>query len=140
MCIACVCCCRCCFFFSSRRRHTRCALVTGVQTFALPISETQRGLLMRYRLLTASVSAIGIASFLAAAAGAQTAPATAAAQDAAPDKQQDSNAQDIVGTGARGALSWFQGPSPTRTAERRGGEEWGRTGRVRGVPDTKNKK
>src|SRR3546814_142646 len=25
------------FFFSSRRRHTRCALVTGVQTCALPI-------------------------------------------------------------------------------------------------------
>src|SRR3546814_3837503 len=30
-----VCCLR--FFFSSRRRHTRCALVTGVQTCALPI-------------------------------------------------------------------------------------------------------
>src|SRR3546814_8552800 len=29
--------CWCCFFFSSRRRHTRCALVTGVQTCALPI-------------------------------------------------------------------------------------------------------
>src|SRR3546814_12230023 len=28
------------FFFSSRRRHTRCALVTGVQTCALPISCT----------------------------------------------------------------------------------------------------
>src|SRR3546814_5559605 len=28
----------CCF--SSRRRHTRCALVTGVQTCALPISRT----------------------------------------------------------------------------------------------------
>src|SRR3546814_11039989 len=27
-----------CFFCSSRRRHTRCALVTGVQTCALPIS------------------------------------------------------------------------------------------------------
>src|SRR3546814_3344655 len=26
-----------CFFLSSRRRHTRCALVTGVQTCALPI-------------------------------------------------------------------------------------------------------
>src|SRR3546814_12321843 len=26
----------CLFFFSSRRRHTRCALVTGVQTCALP--------------------------------------------------------------------------------------------------------
>src|SRR3546814_5052074 len=31
MCILCL------FFFSSRRRHTRCALVTGVQTCALPI-------------------------------------------------------------------------------------------------------
>src|SRR3546814_6185842 len=29
--------CVCFFFVSSRRRHTRCALVTGVQTFALPI-------------------------------------------------------------------------------------------------------
>src|SRR3546814_714373 len=30
------------FFFSSRRRHTRCALVTGVQTCALPIFFYQR--------------------------------------------------------------------------------------------------
>src|SRR3546814_1914060 len=29
------------FFFSSRRRHTRCALVTGVQTCALPISRDE---------------------------------------------------------------------------------------------------
>src|SRR3546814_5161703 len=29
--------CGCLFFCSSRRRHTRCALVTGVQTCALPI-------------------------------------------------------------------------------------------------------
>src|SRR3546814_2722195 len=36
-------CCRSClfFFFSSRRRHTRCALVTGVQTCARPICEPQ---------------------------------------------------------------------------------------------------
>src|SRR3546814_10873934 len=32
------------FFFSSRRRHTRCALVTGVQTCALPISSAERAL------------------------------------------------------------------------------------------------
>src|SRR3546814_273315 len=32
-----VCMCLFIFFFSSRRRHTRCALVTGVQTCALPI-------------------------------------------------------------------------------------------------------
>src|SRR3546814_18600991 len=30
------------FFFSSRRRHTRCALVTGVQTCALPIFKASR--------------------------------------------------------------------------------------------------
>src|SRR3546814_7452193 len=30
------------FFFSSRRRHTRCALVTGVQTCALPISRATK--------------------------------------------------------------------------------------------------
>src|SRR3546814_4265494 len=30
------------FFFSSRRRHTRCALVTGVQTCALPICKTTK--------------------------------------------------------------------------------------------------
>src|SRR3546814_1519654 len=38
-----LCCCYWLFFFvfvfSSRRRHTRCALVTGVQTCALPISQ-----------------------------------------------------------------------------------------------------
>src|SRR3546814_7783308 len=33
-----------CFFFSSRRRHTRCALVTGVQTCALPICIENIGL------------------------------------------------------------------------------------------------
>src|SRR3546814_6520681 len=30
------------FFFSIRRRHTRCALVTGVQTCALPIARDRR--------------------------------------------------------------------------------------------------
>src|SRR3546814_8872329 len=39
-----------CFFFSSRRRHTRCALVTGVQTCALPI-------LRFWRILTFQASA-----------------------------------------------------------------------------------
>src|SRR3546814_6757486 len=42
-----------CFFFSSRRRHTRCALVTGVQTCALPIWHLQerRCLLREGRIL-----------------------------------------------------------------------------------------
>src|SRR3546814_9218724 len=38
------------FFFSSRRRHTSCALVTGVQTCALPIwSRKDRGPVRRRR-------------------------------------------------------------------------------------------
>src|SRR3546814_5889837 len=39
------------FFFSSRRRHTRCALVTGVQTCALPISAQSRDVADRARHL-----------------------------------------------------------------------------------------
>src|SRR3546814_10593735 len=40
----------CCFFcFSSRRRHTRCALVTGVQTCALPIYDRKRLTYQTYR-------------------------------------------------------------------------------------------
>src|SRR3546814_3812811 len=37
------------FFFSSRRRHTRCALVTGVQTCALPIFESTRAVTINAR-------------------------------------------------------------------------------------------
>src|SRR3546814_4293686 len=44
--------CDCCFFFfSSRRRHTRCALVTGVQTCALPISMLRDVLARRLQAL-----------------------------------------------------------------------------------------
>src|SRR3546814_10679607 len=40
------------FFFSSRRRHTRCALVTGVQTCALPISYAWTRLIVSLMLMT----------------------------------------------------------------------------------------
>src|SRR3546814_1819121 len=43
LCVLCMIFVFCLFFFSSRRRHTRCALVTGVQTCALPISPRRRG-------------------------------------------------------------------------------------------------
>src|SRR3546814_3535125 len=43
----------CCFFFSSRRRHTRCALVTGVQTCALPISGVAVAVLQQGQAATA---------------------------------------------------------------------------------------
>src|SRR3546814_9889799 len=38
------------FFFSSRRRHTRCALVTGVQTCALPICSSEAGTVFAEKL------------------------------------------------------------------------------------------
>src|SRR3546814_17742231 len=40
------------FFFSSRRRHTRCALVTGVQTCALPISHIRPHTMSLYSCLS----------------------------------------------------------------------------------------
>src|SRR3546814_4481814 len=44
------------FFFSRRRRHTRCALVTGVQTCALPICLDKFGdPLHRFPAFTASI-------------------------------------------------------------------------------------
>src|SRR3546814_1977761 len=42
------------FFFSIRRRHTRCALVTGVQTCALPISAVLGGSAARDVFVTES--------------------------------------------------------------------------------------
>src|SRR3546814_14055402 len=48
------------FFFSSRRRHTRCALVTGVQTCALPIYKHPdvRRMLWRMRAQTEAARAL----------------------------------------------------------------------------------
>src|SRR3546814_9275576 len=39
------------FCFSSRRRHTRCALVTGVQTCALPISDAEEMVVRQAQLI-----------------------------------------------------------------------------------------
>src|SRR3546814_5707504 len=63
MCVCCVCVCFL-FFFASRRRHTRCALVTGVQTCALPICRrSQKGpsvlLLVAFGLLAGGSLGLG---------------------------------------------------------------------------------
>src|SRR3546814_3477849 len=55
------------FFFSSRRRHTRCALVTGVQTCALPIYPEQEIVMQtRYFALVFGIiyAAVGILGFI----------------------------------------------------------------------------
>src|SRR3546814_8987186 len=50
------------FFFSSRRRHTRCALVTGVQTCALPSAAPKGGVEggMDFRLAQAEILLSGL--------------------------------------------------------------------------------
>src|SRR3546814_830682 len=48
-----------CFFFSSRRRHTRCALVTGVQTCALPIFNVEGDESSRFAYAELSLPLIG---------------------------------------------------------------------------------
>src|SRR3546814_14229031 len=47
----------CLFLLSSRRRHTRCALVTGVQTCALPISRDGNRAVPHYVWTTAAQTA-----------------------------------------------------------------------------------
>src|SRR3546814_9114356 len=83
------------FFFSSRRRHTRCALVTGVQTCALPIflvvlkliiGEDPTDIVDRaYGLFLAALAAIGLAAggFLMFKAG-DDAPTTGGSTGSAP--------------------------------------------------------
>src|SRR3546814_8361092 len=51
------------FFFSSRRRHTRCALVTGVQTCALPICQART--LLEFQLCYGVLVGIAAGSFFA---------------------------------------------------------------------------
>src|SRR3546814_4204792 len=72
------------FFFSSRRRQTRCALVTGVQTCALPIC---------VRALTRLASGASLAVLAVAPAWAQDAAGESVASE-----------DEIVVTGFRASL------------------------------------
>src|SRR3546814_6437834 len=57
------------FFFASRRRHTRCALVTGVQTCALPIwprenMETGRPIGLHWFIKTRAAQIRGVSTLV----------------------------------------------------------------------------
>src|SRR3546814_2723301 len=56
------------FFFSSRRRHTRCALVTGVQTCALPIFRQAPPRITRHRRPAAMTTTLQVWSVIASRA------------------------------------------------------------------------
>src|SRR3546814_4854489 len=106
-----------CFFFASRRRHTRCALVTGVQTCALPIFE---------KAISESVKA-GITYVVAAGNFAKNATFTTS-----PASNPDVITVSAIGDsdGKCGGL----GPllDGGRSEERRVGKEGVSTGRSRG--------
>src|SRR3546814_15371491 len=108
-----------CFFFSSRRRHTRCALVTGVQTCALPILSLDEGKIR--------ASANGKTNIIAATAIARGDLRTLSAEQAArvKDKMAAIVADHAPGTGATLAF---------RSEERRVGKECVSTCRSRWSP------
>src|SRR3546814_7657525 len=98
----------CSFCFSSRRRHTSCALVTGVQTCALPIS---------YGVGTGERDSVRI--FLSR-------PASLAGRDA----------ETLYDPASAGFAAGLEAPALGlgRSAERRVGKEWVSTCRSRGSP------
>src|SRR3546814_7800859 len=80
------------FFFSSRRRHTRCALVTGVQTCALPICAGIPIIIANARLSERSLTGYGPVRGLARMA-------VRCAQTVAAQSQMD--ADRLIALGAR---------------------------------------
>src|SRR3546814_5968916 len=95
------------FFFSSRRRHTRCALVTGVQTCALPILFAVGA--RRERILAAGDQVVGADGELAAPgrapgqADAQARPLLLAGR--VDDLADDVGAERTVGAADRQGLA-----------------------------------
>src|SRR3546814_2927973 len=118
------------FFFSSRRRHTRCALVTGVQTCALPIFRspvialapnrfTSRGYCpIRSRRPVHEVSATAASAVLSAAAESPAAMVLVGAVDSPhpPSIARSASGAAIVllVIGLPFASSW-SGHAPART-------------------------
>src|SRR3546814_5256906 len=109
------------FFFSSRRRHTRCALVTGVQTCALPISQARPGQPLAQaraaedRRMRRLLRGVGVACCLALA-GCVTVP-----------DGQGVAIGDLSAAAEAAATA-------TRSEERRVGKEWVSTCISRGSP------
>src|SRR3546814_10865202 len=111
------------FFFSSRRRHTRCALVTGVQTCALPIFAAT---FFTAGFLAAAFLAAGFfaADFLAVAIVRLSSSSVGSGCPVKACRNASTNKSLLVA-----CRRLF-----TRSEERRVGKEWVSTGRTRWSP------
>src|SRR3546814_1464567 len=109
-----------CFLFSSRRRHTRCALVTGVQTCALPILTPALAGVERLLLISSSEVGQREAQHRAVIEAAKAAGVEFLAYTSI--LHADTNPLDLA-------------VEHRRSEERRGGKECGRTFRSRWSPN-----
>src|SRR3546814_15558527 len=125
-----------CFFFSSRRRHTRCALVTGFQTCALPISledgELKRGIPL-YRQLIGRYGGENLVEF---------APHRCAIErlDGLETSRFDERHHRSEGRRQRNHEAGDARELAVRSEEGRVGKEWVSTGRYWWSPDHQKKK
>src|SRR3546814_15121180 len=132
------------FFFSSRRRHTRCALVTGVQTCALPILAYLYAIracaapCARYRALAAGLDALSAATEAAPMAAARSRPAPAAVLELHTLQALDATLAGAslreVAEGLFGTDAVVAGWTADRSEESRAGEAVARTGGSRRCP------
>src|SRR3546814_15871247 len=112
------------FFFSSRRRHTRCALVTGIQTCALPILTIARIEFQIVQQFEREITEDGFAAVLEQVVGNLSKWVTVRI------------ACSIEGVDGKGIRSRrFQVEIERRSEERRVGKECVNKSRVRWSPD-----
>src|SRR3546814_13238659 len=121
------------FFVQSRRRHTRCALVTGVQTCALPICATAiEGALAHASLAADQVDEVIMGCVLPAGLG--QAPARQASRAAGiPDAAGATTINKVRGSGMK-AIMFGHDLIKARSEERRVGKECVSTCRSRWSP------
>src|SRR3546814_15569386 len=119
------------FFFSSRRRHTRCALVTGVQTCALPISDGNTEAGIRVESAGNTIGGSAEEANVIANNGEQEAP-----DEPEPGTDEDDVDADV----AELTANVLFGDGGGRSEGRRVGRECVRTCRSRWSPSHRKKK
>src|SRR3546814_4881111 len=122
-----------CLLFSSRRRHTRCALVTGVQTCALPISS-----------LSDLATALGqVSSFVKEnreVLGRNISGLNRVSKVLVKRRSELDKILDSAPLALNNLALTYNPQSGTRSEERRVGKEWVSTCRYRWSPSPEKKK